>query len=129
MFFSFINTSYDATIFICRVIKYFKNALLLCIEQIKENYNKLKNIIYIENSDKSSFEEIFNKFKYYNNLAHSICQQSNNNRTLWLLLFEYIYSLFQETKKLNKNKYIEEISLYLYTENEIENVIKNSLLN
>ena len=104
MFFSFINTSYDATIFICRVIKYFKNALLLCVKQIKENYNKLKNNIYIESSYKSSFEEIFNKFKYYNNLAHLICQQSNNNRTLWLLLFEYIYSLFQETKKLNKSK-------------------------
>ena len=40
------NKVIDATIFICRVIKYFKKALLLCIDQIKENYNQLKNIVF-----------------------------------------------------------------------------------
>ena len=119
------NKITDATIFICRVMKYYKKALILVLEKLNEIYNKLEEIFSNENSIKSYFEEYFNSFKFYINLGHSICQQSNNNRTLWLKLFEYVYSIFQKTKNINNNKFINDINKYV--EKEIENVIKNSL--
>ena len=121
----YTNKITDATIFICRVTKYYKKALILVLEQLKEYYSKLEEIISLNNYNISSFEEYFNKFKNYINLGHSICQQSNNNRTLWLKLFEYVYSIFQQTKNSNDNILMNNINLY--AKKEIENVIKNSL--
>ena len=136
----------ETSIYIYETLGKYNKALSVALNEIDNIFTKTKNIIINKddfeididsrNNLKYIKEDLFYKLQRNINIAIKICQKVSGNSEksttgnmhlqLWYNLFRKIFEMYEDIKQSNKNNSLEEISLVLLLNNELENFLKNS---
>jgi WD40 repeat protein len=116
----------DASIHLMQNIGAFKDALLLALNTLKENFDTLIENINSSNFNENLHNEKMEELKLNIKQAISICENNNSkndlsddNQDMWFMILEELYNFIETTKNYFNNRfktYAEDLNKKLSTE-------------